>query len=101
MRRTAAERLRSRLAADAIRIGKIRVPIVCSHCGSPSLSEDPRERTLVCLPCGRHTSAELAHRLRRQTLRRIILDGIDIPQAIEFGLLGSSGAKTPRAKTPT
>lgn len=92
--RTASDRLKSRLAAEAIRDGKIRVPAACPECGSSSLSEDAGTRSLTCIACGRPTSHDAVHQLRRRVMRKIIADGIDIPQAVEFGLLNATGAKT-------
>jgi hypothetical protein len=75
------QRLRSLAAAEAIKEGKIRVPLTCSWCngeGTIPLSDTQLGECLQCLSCGRLTTVHAAHALRKQKLKAIIISGIDI-----------------------
>lgn len=85
---TPYEKLRSKLAAQAIARGEIKVPIRCSWCRSESIDFDrskDAERDpdggplMICVSCGRSTTKATARTLRRQEMRAIIAAGIDPP----------------------
>lgn len=76
------ERLRSLEAIQALKEGRIRVPITCGFCQSESVQRTTTEirpfvPALRCITCGRLTTVATAKRLRQQKLRAIIIEGID------------------------
>jgi hypothetical protein len=76
---------RSRAAAQAILNGQIDVPLRCGDCRSVSIvpdedrdAEPPAEREgIKCLQCGKRTGLKMAHKLRQQEIRMIIVAGTD------------------------
>lgn len=76
------QRLRSIAAYNAIRDGRIKVPIVCGQCQSPSVMPDEGTdhdpNTLICLKCGAKTKTLAAREVRRRKVKQIVNDGIDI-----------------------
>lgn len=67
---------RRQAALQAIREGRIRVPLTCGFCQSESVTQAKDD--LECLQCGRLTELRTAHTIRRQKLAAILRDGVDL-----------------------
>jgi hypothetical protein len=89
-----AARLRSLRTLQALREGRISVPLRCGHCGATSLQialegrrtpqsaildlPAPKQTEYECLACGRRTPIDGAHRARQVEMRRLIAEGADV-----------------------
>lgn len=83
---TPYQKLRAVEALRKIESGEIKVPLACGWCESTAIAKvlEPDEHGLMvqmfhCQACARHTKIETAHALRKQKIRKIILEGVDLP----------------------
>ncbi len=80
---TPAERVAIARRARQIRTGEVVIPSACPECYSPSIerSDDPSDRGIKCLTCGRVSKAATVKKVRRQRLARFLRDGegVSIP----------------------
>lgn len=85
---TPLQRARMLAAAQAVRDGSHREPLVCAECRSASIHDDGETildlrgveiASYLCVACGKRTSVRFAHVDRKQRIRAFIAKGIDIP----------------------
>ena len=72
---TASQRMAIATRLRQLREGKVVIPRSCPSCYSPTVKPDSQDGELRCLTCGRATDAETMAVVRKQRIRRFLLDG--------------------------
>jgi hypothetical protein len=68
-------------AARLIAAGEITIPYQCDWCLSASLGESTEHpnTAVTCLSCGRETSYRTLRQNRKQRIKAVIAEGVDLP----------------------
>lgn len=61
--------------AEAVRDGRISIPLACPTCNSPAVESSAREGT-HCVTCGRDTNMTLVRAHRRRRVRTFLENGV-------------------------